>query len=183
MTGPPLVCSTLEIVRRSQPVSLAPRSVTFSILALVAGVMFSCVQSASFVYMKVFGRGVEILEAGDPPIGYFWHGDPVPILYRVVRDDAVLTIGIGRESFIPSLRIQSESPILAVRTKDCGFVFHRNDLEYGVSWGHWRGADEISCVKLGETVEIEIEVEGAGETILVYGTIKESGVFYFTDSL
>ena len=156
---------------------------SFAILVLVAGVLLSSVHSASFVYIKVFGRGVEVLETGDPPISYYWHGDSIPILYRVVRDDTILTIGIGRESFIPSLRIQSGSRILAVRTKDCGFVLDRGDLEYAVHWGHWRDSADISCVSLGETVEIEIDVEGAEETILLYGTIRESGVFYFTDSL
>lgn len=156
---------------------------SFAVLILVVGVLFLIIHSASFVYIKVFGRGVVILEMGDPPIGYPWHGDPVPIHYRVVRNDVVMTIRIGRESFTPSLRIQSSKPILAVRTKDCGSVFERDKLEYEVSWGHWRDSGESSCVNLGETVEIEIDVDGVEETVLLHGTIKESGVFYYTDSI
>ncbi len=156
---------------------------SIAVLILVGGVLLSLVHSASFVYIKVFGRGVEIQETGAPPISHFWHGDDIPTKYRVVRDDTHLAIGIGRETYIPSLRIQSSDSILSVRTKDCGFVFDRNEFEYAVSWGHWRSSGVGSCVKLDETVEIEIHVEGVEEAIVLYGTIKESGIFYFIDSL
>ena len=163
--------------------SRTSRIVMFVLLILGASLLYSCVEPVTYVYAKVFGRDVRVLETGDPPISYFWRGDPIPILYRMERDIAELTFTIGRETFIPSLRIQSTQPIHDIRTKGCGHVYSRSDLEYEVYWGYWRDPQEISCVNVDEIVELQIDVDGVEETIVVYGHIKESGVFYYGESL
>lgn len=159
------------------------RIAIFILLVLGAGLLYSCFEPVTFVYAKVYGRDVRVLETGDPPISYFWHGDPIPILYRLERDNAELTFTIGREIFIPSLHIQGTRPIHDIRTKGCGDVYSRGDFEYEVNWGYWRDPQMISCVNVGETVELQIDVDGVEETIVVYGHIKESGIFYYGESL
>jgi hypothetical protein len=134
---------------------------------------------ANYVYVVVDGENIEVMEVGKPPLGYWrFGGDPIAIRYALKEPGISLTLAVGNEAFVPSFEIVSSVPIHAVSVGKSGHAIRRSEFEYRVSWSFWRDGEPLS-LRVGDVVQIAIDLENRPDPVLISGVIAESGVFFF----
>jgi hypothetical protein len=135
--------------------------------------LFGCTRS-NYLYVALSGANVEVAESGKPDIGA-WHvgGGPIPTRYALKEAGASLTLAVGDESFVPSFEIVSSAPIRNVSVGS-GYAIRKSEVEYKVFW---------SSVRVGQSVEIAIDLEGRVDPVVVAGVVAESGSVISYDSL
>ena len=136
--------------------------------------LVGCTRS-DYVYVALSGANLEIAETGKPDVGA-WHvgGDPIPTRYALKEPGVSLTLAVGDEPFVPSFEIVSSAPIRDVSVGSAGYAIRRSEAEYKVFW---------SSVRVGQSVEISIDLDGRVDPIVVAGAVAESGSIISFDSL
>lgn len=158
------------------------RSLTnvFLVLLVLAGaLLWATIDSASYLHVRLKSPELELVKSGKPSAGIYWFGEPIPLVYRLQRQELDVTIAVDSTTFIPSLRIDSNQPIERVTTELCALTVSSSDLDALISWGTVRGTRRGSCVFAGDPVLLEIVFAGRPETIVIRGTVEESGWFLF----
>ena len=151
---------------------------------ILCGLLESCTRhTAHYAYVKLVGDNYEVVEVGEPSMGYRrFNAESIPIRYRVGEGDNELEISIGSEAFVPDLVIKSKRQIQEIDVGDCARVVHRSDHDSIVFWSYWQGSAH-GCVVEGDRVKVGIWLVGLPEPVIVEGEIAVSGKFHYYDSL
>lgn len=135
--------------------------------------LVGCTRS-DYLYVTLSSANVQIAESGKPGVGA-WHvgGDPIPVRYALEEPGVSLTLSVGDEPFVPTFEIVSSAPIRDVSISPGGYAIRKSEAEYKVFW---------SSVRVGQSVEIAIDLDGRVEPVVVAGVVAKSGSVISYDS-
>ena len=144
------------------------------ILVAAVALLAACTRS-SYVYVALSDDNVEVTHSGEPPLRKpRFGGDPIPIRYALKEPGLSLTLAVADEAFVPSFDITSSVPIREVSVGTTGSAIRKSQVEYKVFW---------SSARVGQSVQIRIDLENRTDPIRISGVIAESGTVYDLDSL
>ena len=151
-------------------------------LALVAVVLaFACTNHRTdFVYLRLATPEPESQQIAEPPVEGF-RGEPLPVSYRYTHAGAELLVELGRERFVPSLSIESSTPI-RVDAGECATVLPRSSTEVAVTWSYWRPPAD-SCISVGDAVTLTIQFSTNSQHLELTGHVSRGGTFRYLDAL
>lgn len=140
--------------------------------------VFAACSRGGHVYVALSGRNVELVESGEPPrSSRCFCAVSVPLRYSLREPGVSITVALGDEPYVPSFEVRSTVPIHAISVGTTGFTVRRSEFAYKVLWSYWREREEWSP-RVGDFVQMQIELEDRAEPILVSGVIAESGTFF-----
>ena len=144
-------------------------------LTLALGVALVGCTRSDYLYVALSGANLEIAESGKPDVGA-WHvgGDPIPTRYVLSEPGVSLTLAVGNEPFVPNFEIVSSAPIRDVSVGSAGYAIRKTEAAYKVFW---------SSARVGQSVEISIDLDGRVDPTVVAGAVAESGSVISFDSL
>lgn len=120
------------------------------------------------------------MRLGQPAVeGY--RGEPLPVSYRYRHSQGDIHVALGRESFVPSLRIESSVPI-EVEAGACATVLPQSPTVVAVTWNYWRPPSK-TCLSIGDSVRVTVTFTGTVESLELSGTVQQGGTFRYVDSL
>ena len=143
-------------------------------------VLACIVHRTEYVYVQLTVPEPDAVELGEPPVdGY--RGEPVSVSYRYRHAEGDISVALGRQSFVPSLEIESPVPI-TVEAGPCAAVAQRSPTEVDITWYYWRPPSK-SCLSVGDSVEVTIAFTGTAQLLELSGNVRQGGTFLSFDSI
>lgn len=148
-------------------------------VALSCLLLACTVHNEDFVFVQLNDPEPDAMELGDPPVeGY--RGYPVPVRYRYRHARGDVRVALGRESFVPSLRVEASAPI-EVEAGPCSTVLPVSPNEVAITWNYWRPPSE-SCISVGDSVRVTISFADTLESLTIAGRVQQGGTFRYVDA-
>jgi hypothetical protein len=149
-------------------------------IALSLLLLACTVHRTDFVFIQLADPEADATELGEPSVeGY--RGEPVPLRYRYLHARGDVHVALGRESFVPSLRVEAPSPI-HVEAGPCSTVLPVSPNEVAITWNYWRPPSK-SCISVGDPVRVTISFTDTAESLAIAGRAQQAGTFRYVDSL
>ena len=151
------------------------------IVVSVATLALLACSRANYVYVALTGDNVGVVETGEPPLGFRrFGGDPIPIRYEIREPGVVLELAVANEAFVPSFVVDSPIPIRGASVEPEGSVVPISEFQYKLIWSSV-GNRDYNALRVGDAVNVTIDLADRDSPISISGVITQSGAFYYSD--
>jgi len=142
---------------------------------LVFPLVSACFSGRSeFFYLYITDPEPVSMEEGRPPTLRGYRGPAIPLRYSFQSPGGNFEVRLGREHYVPSIRILASEPITRIDAGRCASVSGESTTDVAVDW-------DMNCVHVGDTLHISFSLGKSAEDLRLAGVIRQAGTFAHTD--